>query len=197
MSAQANPNHPAPPPGQPAAAAPQPVPIHPSAAAPAHVAPPKDKRVLRRVLMLGGILVVLGATTVAYLSRRPLCRHGRCVHQIRAAERHDRRVGNGEVGRGPRRPARRGGRRVVPARPRTVRNRARQCEGDAAAGRNDRGFAEGRLSRRDSAGQRATGDDGRRQDDARPLRGARQTGLDRAHAMGPAAGDVSVALRPR
>jgi membrane fusion protein (multidrug efflux system) len=44
------------------------VPIHPSAAAPAHVAPPKDKRIVRRVLMLGGILVVLGATTVAYLS---------------------------------------------------------------------------------------------------------------------------------
>jgi membrane fusion protein (multidrug efflux system) len=44
------------------------VPIHPSAAAPAPVAPPGDKRILRRVLMLGGILIVLGATTVAYLS---------------------------------------------------------------------------------------------------------------------------------
>src|SRR5512139_3271915 len=67
MSAQANPNHPAPAPGHPPTAGPQPVPIHPSAAALAHVAPPKDKRVLRRVLMLGCILVVLGATTVAYL----------------------------------------------------------------------------------------------------------------------------------
>lgn len=74
MSAQANPNHPTPTPGHPAPTPPHPVPIHPlverEAAAAAHVqvAPPRDKRVIRRVLMLGGIAVVLGATTVAYLS---------------------------------------------------------------------------------------------------------------------------------
>src|SRR5262245_36162568 len=58
--------------GHPAAA---PVPIHPertdgAAAAQAHPAPAtkRNKRGLRRVLMLGGILVVLVGTSVAYLN---------------------------------------------------------------------------------------------------------------------------------
>ncbi len=64
MSAQANPNHPTPTPGHPGS---QSVTIHPSADALLQVAPPRDNRVIRRVLMLGGALVVLGATAVAYL----------------------------------------------------------------------------------------------------------------------------------
>jgi len=76
--AQANPSSPhQPAPGAPAsghAAPAQPVPIHPTAERPdAGVAPlpphpPARKKVLRRALMLGGVIVVVGGTTIAYLS---------------------------------------------------------------------------------------------------------------------------------
>src|SRR5262245_5626076 len=52
----------------------QPVPIHPpsekvdASAAPLPPHPPTRRKVLRRVLMLGGVVIVLGGTTIAYLS---------------------------------------------------------------------------------------------------------------------------------
>jgi membrane fusion protein (multidrug efflux system) len=52
----------------------QPVPIHPSAdradtvAAPLPPHPPARKKVLRRALMLGGVVIVLGGTALAYMS---------------------------------------------------------------------------------------------------------------------------------
>ena len=186
----------------------QPVPIHPptrpgrciragrrtrcAAAAPA---PARNRRGLRRVLMLGGILVVLGGTTVGVSERRSLRRHRRCVRESGATDRHHRRLRHREVRRRARRPTRRGGRRAVSARRRAVRDCARQREGDDAAGRDDGRFAEGRLPEGDAAGERTAGDGRRREDDARSLRVAGEAGIDCADAVGSAAGDVPVGAR--
>ncbi len=177
-----------------------PVPIHPSAerqavAAPiAAPAPARNKRGLRRALMLGGIVIVLGGTTVAYLNG------GRYVGtddayvkaaqltvttdvsgMVKSVEAHEgQRVAAGDVlfRLDP-----------EPFEIALANAKATELQAEMTVRSLKADYRKG-----DPADRRATSDGRRRQDHARSIRVAGEAGVDCANAMGPATGDVSVGI---